>query len=105
MKRCDMVPNSLGALAFALNSTGWRSRCKSAVLSSKPIMSRPVRPREQPARKAGHIGLLTFFRVMSADDHVHLGSAYMHTDKLTDPEICLVDGSLHICSIPVPVFK
>jgi len=32
---------------------------------------------------------------MSADDHVHPGSAYMHTDELTDPEIRHVDGSLN----------
>ena len=57
-------------------------------------MSRPLRSRGRPGRRA-HTGPLTVFRVMSADDHVHPGSVYMHTDELTDPEIGHVGGSLH----------
>jgi len=33
--------------------------------------------------------------MMSADDHMHPGSAYMYTDEFTDSEIGRVNGSLH----------
>jgi len=51
---------------------------------------------KRTARKAGtHQAALTVFRVMSADDQVHQGPAYMHTDELLDAESRRVDDSLH----------
>jgi len=46
-----------------------RDKLVKSIQKPKPIVSRPLRPRWQLGRRGG---LLTVFRVMSADDHVHL---------------------------------